>query len=204
MGCKASSMKGGARGVSRKGELASNGPKASAGDTEGNAESSGNAKHSSDSSPSNRAAKRAEKTTRPREGEKNIKKDFCSVAEPCVFDTSLDFKPVIYPADMHLQPATMYPDVRSTGSSANEELNGSFSIDLSGSFRMSYSNKGDILPVPEIPQARVSRSVSPRLLSTVSPHPSDDDLVLICTDCGVEINESCVLVVCPLTGKLHV
>lgn len=37
----------------------------------------------------------------------------------------------------------------------------------------------------------------------VSAHSSDDELVLVCMDCGKEIIEDSENCVCPLTGKLH-
>lgn len=39
--------------------------------------------------------------------------------------------------------------------------------------------------------------------SALSPHESDDDLVLICVDCGSEILDAVAGEVCPVTGKLH-
>lgn len=101
-------------------------------------------------------------------------------------------------------PIAATANLSSSGSS-NEELNGSFvNMDLASSFHVTYSNKGDNVPNAKAPEPRRSRSVSPMLLTGMSPHASDDELVLICVDCGVEIGEKCANVMCPLTGKVHV
>ncbi|KAL7699943.1 hypothetical protein N2W54_005142 [Lotmaria passim] len=88
--------------------------------------------------------------------------------------------------------------------SGGMDLNGSFAnADLNGSFHIHYNTKGDIIPNATLPESRRGRSVPAKLLAALSPHPSDDDLVLVCTDCGMTIDENCEQL-CPLTGKLHV
>ncbi|KAK7199672.1 hypothetical protein NESM_000012700 [Novymonas esmeraldas] len=121
-------------------------------------------------------------------------------------DSIVAFIPVPDAPTTHHAPA---PDgatsFSAAGSSANEELNGSFiSVDLAGSFHTTYSTKGDLAPTAKVPESRRSRSVSPMLLTAMSSHPSDKDLVLICTDCGMEIDEAFESPLCPLTGKVHV
>jgi hypothetical protein len=94
-------------------------------------------------------------------------------------------------------------DNDASGSSC-ADLNGSFAnVDLNGSFHIHYNTKGDIIPNSTLPEGRRARSVSPKLLAALSPHPSDDELVLVCTDCGMTIDEKCEPL-CPLTGKLHI
>lgn len=90
------------------------------------------------------------------------------------------------------------------GGGSGMDLNGSFAnVDLNGSFHIHYNTKGDIIPNATLPEGRRGRSVSPKLLAALSPHPSDDELVLVCTDCGMTIDENCEPM-CSLTGKLHV
>ncbi|KPA84573.1 unspecified product [Leptomonas pyrrhocoris] len=91
----------------------------------------------------------------------------------------------------------------SGGGGSGMDPNGSFSnVDLKGSFHIHYNTKGEINPNASLPASRRGRYVSPKLLAGMSPHPSDDDLVLVCTDCGTAITEDCEQL-CPLTGKLH-
>lgn len=119
------------------------------------------------------------------------------------------------PNRTHQQPqhAQQLPQQRSDAAAEDEsgeeggsgmDLNGSFAnVDLNGSFHIHYNMKGDIIPNATLPESRRGRSVTPKLLAALSPHPSDDDMVLICTDCGMTIDESCETL-CPLTGKIHV
>lgn len=83
-------------------------------------------------------------------------------------------------------------------------LSGSFSnADLTGSFHMASSTKGDY--VGPVASAKRSHTISPDALSCVSSHPSDDELVLVCLDCGMEIGgDGNSPETCPLTGKWHV
>ncbi|KPI88962.1 hypothetical protein ABL78_1928 [Leptomonas seymouri] len=86
----------------------------------------------------------------------------------------------------------------------SDDMNMSFpNVDFNGSFHIRYSVKVDITPNATLPESRRGRSVPPKLLAGLSPHSSDDDLVLLCTDCGMTIDENCELM-CPLTGKLHI
>ncbi|CAJ1033642.1 hypothetical protein Q4I32_006531 [Leishmania shawi] len=135
---------------------------------------------------------------------KSPKEDPHESNEPCVSDPLIAGMPATHVSDPDPQPPTINGDPSHSDSCATEELNGSFSIDLAGSFRVPYSNKGDIILDTKVLESRRSRFVSPSLLMAMSPHPSDNDLVLICIDCGMEIRENCELVLCPLTGKSHV
>ncbi|TPP43586.1 hypothetical protein CGC20_33680 [Leishmania donovani] len=131
-------------------------------------------------------------------------KDPLKTDVPCTSDSLIALMPGTCAGDMHQQPPATNADLSRSDSITNEDLNGSLCVDLSGSFRMPNSNKGDIALNTKAPEARRSRSVSQVLLKSVSPHPSDNDLVLICIDCGMEISENCESVLCPLTGKAHV
>ncbi|CCW70570.1 unnamed protein product [Phytomonas sp. Hart1] len=61
-------------------------------------------------------------------------------------------------------------------------------------------------PIPSTPTQRAFVrliSENPASADILSPHDSDNDLVLICLDCGMTIDEESVGIVCPLTAKLH-
>ncbi|GET91401.1 unspecified product [Leishmania tarentolae] len=144
-----------------------------------------------------------EKVPPARDMENLLNKDPLKMEVPCTSDSLIAFVPVTCAVDTNQKPPATNTDLNHSGST-NEDLNGSLCVDLSGSFRMLNSNKGDIVLNTKVPEGRRSRSVSSVLLMTVSPHPSDDDIVLICVDCGMEISEHCESVLCPLTGRVHV
>ncbi|CCW62737.1 unnamed protein product [Phytomonas sp. EM1] len=62
---------------------------------------------------------------------------------------------------------------------------------------------------PHIPSTPTQRpretlaSQDPLSPGFLSSHASDNDLVLICLDCGMTIDEESVGIICPLTAKLH-
>ncbi|CAG9580059.1 hypothetical_protein [Leishmania major strain Friedlin] len=186
MGCEASSIKG------KEGKRAT--PK-------NTKQGGGNVK----SGPQNASPSKVAETTLQTTGAANLlNKDPLKTDVPCTSDSLIAFMPETGAGDTHQQPPATNADLSRSDSSTNEDLNGSLSVDLSGSFRMPNSNKGDIALNTKVPEVRRCRSVSEVLLKSVSPHPSDNDLVLICIDCGMEISENCESVLCPLTGKAHV
>ncbi|KAG5495369.1 hypothetical protein GH5_03028 [Leishmania sp. Ghana 2012 LV757] len=205
MGCKESSMK--------EREDVKVGPKdsrPSSGNVNAGADEaskrigSSNGSVGGDNGEANKVTERAERTPKATGAGYSSEKDLHNTDAPCVPDSLITFVPVTSPAETQPQPQAAGVDLSRSVSSTNEELNGSFSVDLSGSFRISYSNKGDMLPSKRIPERRRSRFISPKQLETVSPHPSDNDIVLICTDCGMDITENCESVLCALTGKAHI
>ncbi|KAG5470879.1 hypothetical protein CUR178_02185 [Leishmania enriettii] len=205
MGCKESSMK--------EREDVKVGPKVSrpsSGNVNASADGvskkigSSNGSVGGDNGEANTVTERAGVTPKAIGAGYSSKRDLHNTDEPCVPDSLITFVPIISPAETQPQQQVAGVDLSRSVSSTNEELNGSFSVDLSGSFRISYSNKGDMLPSKRMPERRHSRFISPQQLKTVSPHPSDNDIVLICTDCGMDITENCESVLCALTGKAHV
>lgn len=88
-----------------------------------------------------------------------------------------------------------------------EELTGSFHnhnpFTLKGDCRI---EKGVMAPSTlKIPASSSdgASSKTPSEMTMLSAHSSDDDLVLICMDCGREINEQESGMLCPVTAKLH-
>lgn len=186
MGCEVSSTKGreGKRVATKKSE-----------------HSNGNGKAGPQNTSSSKVA---ETTVQSTGGASELNTDPLKNDAPCTSDSLVALVPGTCAGDTHQQPPATNADLSRSGSISNEDLNGSLCVDLSGSFRMSNSNKGDIVLNTKVPEGRRSWSVSQVLLKSVSPHPSDDDLVLICIDCGMEISENCESALCPLTGKAHV
>ncbi|KAG5470466.1 hypothetical protein LSCM1_01710 [Leishmania martiniquensis] len=205
MGCEESSMKGGeGMKVGLRESRPSNGNVKAGADEASKRTASSNGSGDRDNAAAGKAAEKAERTPNATGASDTSEKCLRKTVQPGASDSLVAFVPVTSAADAHPQPQAAGVDLSRSGSGANEELNGSFCVDLSGSFRMSYSNKGDMLPNTRMPERRRSRFTSPKLLATVSPHPSDNDLVLICTDCGMDISENCELILCALTGKAHV